>query len=151
MESPQRGVSGGDQARTRPAAPVGIRCRLEQGGQPTGLPDPNAAFGSIEQALRLPDLTSDQLDAIAKLLDEYDRAWNELSSRMSSMHAEKKRFGANTNANEEAFDEWRALDQRYRASKFERNEASLRALRRLSRYLQPDQRLKIRGLRRIDP
>jgi hypothetical protein len=113
--------------------------------------DPNAAFGSIEQALRLPDLTSDQLDAIAKLLDEYDRAWNELSSRMSSMHAEKKRFGANTNANEEAFDEWRALDQRYRASKFERNEASLRALRRLSRYLQPDQRLKIRGLRRIDP
>ena len=48
-------------------------------------------------------------------------------------------------------DQWRALDQRYRASDFERKEASLRALRRLSRYLQPDQRLKIRGLRRIEP
>ena len=111
--------------------------------------DPNAAFESIEQALRLPDLTSDQLDAIAKLLDEYDRSWNELSIRMASVHAEKKRFGANTD--EEAFDQWRALDQRYRASDFERKEASLRALRRLSRYLQPDQRLKIRGLRRIEP
>ena len=102
----------------------------------------------IDLALQFSDLTSEQLDAIAEVLAEYDREWNRLSSEMVVLKKQLNGFGANSSPDE--YGTWQALQQRYAALDFERNEASHRALRRLHRYLTPEQRRRIRALDRIE-
>ena len=110
--------------------------------------DPNSATVPIDLALQFSDLTSEQLDAIAEVLAEYDREWNRLSSDMVVLKKQLNGFGANSSPDE--YGTWQALQQRYAALDFERNEASHRALRRLHRYLTPEQRRRIRALDRIE-
>ena len=110
--------------------------------------DPNSATVPIDLSLQFSDLTSEQLDAIAEVLAEYDREWNRLSSDMVVLKKQLNGFGANSSPDE--YGTWQALQQRYAALDFERNEASHRALRRLHRYLTPEQRRRIRALDRIE-
>ena len=109
--------------------------------------DPNAAFESLERALALSDLDADQLDAVARVLAGYDERWNELSMEMASLHRAKSEYGARTSP--EDWSEWKLLDDRYRALELERYEASLRALRRVARYLRPEQRARVPALEAI--
>ena len=110
--------------------------------------DSNSATPAMEQALALADLNEDQREVLGEILAEYRGEWSGISREMASVRVEMSRFGANTPPDE--YDGWQALSERYRALEFQRDETSLRALRRLSRYLEPDQRARIRALRRIE-
>jgi hypothetical protein len=107
--------------------------------------DGNCATVPLEQALQIPDLTSEQLDAVAEVLADYDGEWLAYSSDMASIRNRMKAFGANSTTEE--YDLWRQLDAEYRSLDFSRNEASIKALRRAARYLEPEQRKRIRALR----
>lgn len=125
-----------------------LRRSWKRASNPMVYRDPNEAGAPIRQVLQLDDLTGEQAGAIATVLAEYDVAWETLSDEMATVRDSLKRFGALTGP--ETYDDFHVLDQRYKRLEFEREETNLRALRRLSRFLTPSQRERIRALRRLE-
>ena len=120
----------------------------KQASNPYVYRDANCAIAPIEQVLQIPDLSSEQLDAVAAILAEYDAEWSALCEDMVVIREKMKMFGADSSP--EDYDLWRTLDADYRALEFRRDEASIKALRRVSRYLEPEQRSRVRALRRLE-
>ena len=110
--------------------------------------DQNDSGPALDQALALDDLGDEQAEVIREIGADYRIEWTRLSREMAELRGKMSGFGAGTPPEE--FDDWRELQQRYQALEFQRDEASLRALRRLARYLEPDQRSRIRALRRLE-
>ena len=103
--------------------------------------DQNDSGPALDQALALDDLGDEQAEVIREIGADYRIEWTRLSREMAELRGKMSGFGAGTPPEE--FDDWRELQQRYQALEFQRDEASLRALRRLARYLEPDQRSRI--------
>ena len=128
-------------------APVFIRT-WKRASNPTVYRDAGSASQPIRQGLELSDLTPDQVGAIATVMAEYEVDWEKLSDEMATVREAMKKFGALSAPDE--YGEYQKFEQRYKQLEFQRNELNERALRRLALYLSPEQRLKIRALRRLE-
>lgn len=102
----------------------------------------------ITRALELQDLTDDQMVALSQVLEDHRVDWNAISDEMASLNEMLRSFGALSD--EDSFETWRVLEQSYSRLEFERREVDMRALRRLSLYLDAAQRKRFPSLVDLD-
>ena len=122
--------------------------RWQHASNPMVYRDANWASEPLQQALQLHDLTVEQMEVIAGILAEHEVAWERISDEMVSVRDELRGFGALSPS--DTYEDYHVLDQRFKKLEFDREEVNLRALRRLSRYLTPEQRERIRALRILE-
>ena len=102
----------------------------------------------LDRALQLETLTGDQRVALTQVLEDHRADWNVISDEMASVNQLLRGFGALSE--EDSFETWRVLEQTFSRLNFERREVDLRALRRLSLYLDATQRKRFPGLVILD-
>lgn len=110
---------------------------------PSIFSDPRAAEPFIEKALQLKDLTPDQRAQIETLSKEYTPAWFDLCQKMSALTIDQNPM---TSGDPNAWKEWQAKREQRDRLQFDRDELSIRAVRRLSMILTDEQRAQLRGL-----
>ena len=102
----------------------------------------------LDRALQLETLTDDQRVALTQVLEDHRADWNVISDEMASVNQLLRSFGALSD--EDSFETWRVLEQTFSRLNFERREVDMRALRRLSLYLDATQRRRFPGLVTLD-
>ena len=94
------------------------------------------------------DLGDDQMVALSQVFEDHQMEWTRISDEMASINQLLRGFGALSD--ESTFDSWRTLEQSFSRLEFERREVDMRALRRLSLYLNTDQRKRFPVLQNFD-
>lgn len=102
----------------------------------------------LDRALQMETLTDDQKVALTQVLEDHRADWNAISDEMASVNQLLRGFGALSD--EDSFETWRVLEQTFSRLDFERREVDMRALRRLSLYLDANQRKRFPGLVNLD-
>ena len=106
------------------------------------------AMPALQSALDLPDLSPEQVESISKAMVEYELAWRQLSEAMVEVDREMSGFGAQSD--EADYERWRTLEQSFKSSAFNRDQAGMSALRQLYLYLTPEQRARVPALRGVE-
>jgi hypothetical protein len=109
--------------------------------------DAKSAEPFLERATKLSDLDDTQRGSIQQALEEYRQVYNDHSDSMVAIAREQK---SPMGGDQEAWQEHMKLEEKLAKHRFERDEASAKALRKLRTILRPEQANRLPGLATVE-